>query len=140
MNFKLVDTQEPDENNDNDYDDDDDELTSEDNDYNEIHEKKKQPVISSLEKKRDNKTVECPKCGRKMNLKTYKYSHKCPIVKANENAKSEIELTKSPQQKKAEIPTKQDIHTMIQEQERVRRQFLIQQKQEKMNKLLSRAF
>ena len=139
MDFKLVDTQEPDENNDNDYDDDDG-LSSEDNDYNDIYNNKKQPVISSVDKKRDNKTVECPKCGRKMNLKTYKYSHKCPVVKANANAKSEIELTKSPQQKKAEIPTKQDIHTMIQEQERVRRQLLIQQKQEKMNKLLSHAF
>ena len=139
MDFKLVDTQEPDENNDNDYDDDDG-LSSEDNDYNDIYNNKKQPVISSVDKKRDNKTVECPKCGRKMNLKTYKYSHKCPVVKANANAKSEIELSKSPQQQKVGIPTKQDIHTMIQEQEQVRRQLLIQQKQEKMNKLLSRAF
>ena len=139
MEFKLVDTQEPDENNDNDYDGDDG-LSSEDNDYNDIYNNKKQPVISSVDKKRDNKTVECPKCGRKMNLKTYKHSHKCPVVKANENAKSEIELSKSPQQQKVGIPTKQDIHTMIQEQEQVRRQLLIQQKQEKMNKLLSRAF
>ena len=139
MDFKLVDTQEPDENNDNDYDDDDG-LSSEDNDYNDIYNNKKQPVISSVDKKRDNKTVECPKCGRKMNLKTYKYSHKCPVVKANANAKSEIELSKSPQQQKTINPTKQDIHTMIQEQEQVRRQLLIQQKQEKMNKLLSRAF
>ena len=139
MEFKLVDTQEPDENNDNDYDDDDG-LSSEDNEYNDIYNNKKQPVISSVDKKRDNKTVECPKCGRKMNLKTYKYSHKCPTAKANENTKSEIELSKSPQQQKTINPTKQDIHTMIQEQERVRRQLLIQQKQEKMNKLLSRAF
>ena len=125
MEFKLVDTQQPDENN----DDDDEVLSSEDDDYNDICKNKRQPIINSVDKKRDNKTVECPKCHRKMNNKTYKYSHKCSIAKANESAPKEMA-----------IPTKQDIHTMIQEQERVRRQFLIQQKQEKMNKLLSRAF
>ena len=137
MEFKLIDTQQPDETNDDDHD----ELTSEDDDYNKMCKSKKGPVVSSLENKRTNKTVECPNCHRKMNSKTYKYSHKCPhTAKVKEDAQTEIELTKPPDQQKTINPTKQDIQTMIREQELLKRQYLIQQKQEKINKLLSHAF
>ena len=102
MQFKLIDTQQPDETN-------QEEETSEEDSYEEIHQTKKEPVKSTLEKKRENKTVECPGCHRKMSSKTYKYSHKCPTAKVKEEeTPKEIEITKPPEQ---------DPYQLLQEQE-----------------------
>ena len=39
------------------------------------------PTISSVDKKRLNKTVTCPLCNKSMNEKTLKYSHNCQTKK-----------------------------------------------------------
>ena len=62
MDFKLVEAQTTNECDEDDY-------TSEDETYDDIHQNKKQPVMSTVQKKRENKTVECPNCHRKMNKK-----------------------------------------------------------------------
>ena len=46
-------------------------------DYNEMVTTNKQPITTSVDKKRLNKIVICPKCTKSMNRKTLTYSHDC---------------------------------------------------------------
>ena len=127
MEFKLVETQKI-----NDCHESDD-ASEEEETYEDIHQNKKAPVVSTVDKKRENKTVECPGCHRKMNKKTYRYSHKCPIAKQKKDTSKEKEI-------KAEAPQEQDLLEMILKQEVLRREQMLQRKQNNMDKLISRAF
>ena len=127
MDFKLVEAQ-------NRNSLDESEYTSEEEEtYDDIHENKKQPVVSSVDKKRENKTVECPNCHRKMNKKTYKYSHKCPTIKTKPK-KEEIET--EPERP----PQEQNVYHRLLTLEFQRREHLMKEKEEKMNRLITHAF
>ena len=49
--------------------------------YNDMAISNKEPIVSSVDKKRLNKTVECQKCGKSMNRKALLYSHDCDKTK-----------------------------------------------------------
>ena len=68
-----------------------------------------------------------------MNKKTYRYSHKCPIAQQKKDTSKEKEI-------KAEAPQEQDLLEMILKQEVLRREQMLQRKQNNMDKLISRAF
>ena len=126
MDFKLVEAQTTNECDEDDY-------TSEDETYDDIHENKKQPIMSTVDRKRENKTVECPNCHRKMNKKTLRYSHKCPTIKTKPK-KEEIET--EPEQP----PQEQNVYHRLLELEFQRKEQLMKEKEEKMNKLITHAF
>ena len=127
MDFKLVETQTA-----NDCDEDD--YTSEEEEtYDDIHQNKKQPVMSTVERKRENKTVECPNCHRKMNKKTYKYSHKCPTTKTQPKKEETEPEPNAP-------PPETNIYHRFLELEFQRKEQLMKEKEEKMNRLISHAF
>ena len=99
-------------------------------DYNEMITVNKINVVSSVDKKRMNKSVECPKCGKSMNRKTLLYSHDC-------------EKIKQPIIKREPIPieiTEQDVHEYLLKQETISRDNLIAQRKERFDKMMSRAF
>ena len=127
MEFKLVETQRINDCEENDY------TSEEEETYDDIHQNKKAPVMSTVEKKRENKTVECPQCHRQMNKKTYKYSHKCPTAKVKKDTPKEEEI-------KTDVPQEQDLLELLLKQEVLRREQMLQRKQDNMNKLISRAF
>ena len=127
MEFKLVETQKI-------NDSDESEYTSEEEEtYDDIHQSKKAPVMSTVEKKRENKTVECPQCHKKMNKKTYKYINKCPTAKLKKDTPKEEEI-------KTDMPQEQDVLELLLKQEVLRREQMLQRKQDNMNKLISQAF
>ena len=127
MDFKLVETQTSNQCDETEYTSDENET------YDDIHQNKKQPVMSTVQKKRENKTVECPNCHRKMNKKTYKYSHRCPTTKTKPK-KEEIET--EPEQP----PQEQNVYHRLLELEFQRKEQLMKEKEEKMNKLITHAF
>ena len=59
MNFKLIPTAEK--------EDTEEEASTEGETYEDIQQGKTQPIQSSVDKKRENKTIECPNCKRRMN-------------------------------------------------------------------------
>ena len=72
--------------------------------------------MSTVQRKRENKTVECPNCHRKMNKKTYKYSHKCPTAKQKKDTSNEKEV---------EVPPEPDLLEMFLKQEVLKRENMI---------------
>ena len=89
-------------------------------DYNEMVTTNKQPITTSVDKKRLNKVVSCPKCNKQMNRKTLTYSHDCQKIKQHI---SSIEATEK------QI-TDEDVHDYLLKQETVIRDNVLQQKQE----------
>jgi len=126
MDFKLVEAQKANECDEDDY-------TSEDETYDDIHENKKQPVMSSVDRKRENKTVECPNCHRKMNKKTYKYSHRCPTTKTKPKREETEPEPNAP-------PPETNIYHRLLTLEFQRKEQLMKEKEEKINRLISHAF
>ena len=134
-NFTLVETQtlEVDEN----------EYVSENETYDDIQQGKTQPVVSKLDQKRANKTVECPKCHRVMNKKTYRYSHKCPNQSPQQPTTKVIENTKpSPKHplNDSDSENEPDMIELMFKQEQMRKHKLLEQKQNRISKLVANAF
>ena len=136
MEFKLIDT------NTTEVEKDEEQQTEEET-YEDIQKGKTKPTISILEKKRQNKTVECPNCQRRMTTKTYKYSHKCPKQPQPEKT---IEKQEEPRTIQGTQPTMINpkpemsmVEILMQEREQHMRH-LIQQKQDKFDRLMSNAF
>ena len=100
------------------------------NDYNEMVTTNKQPITTSVDKKRLNEIVICQKCIKSMNNKTFTYTHNCQIIK---QPISSIEATEK------QI-TDEDVHYYLLKQETVIRDNVLQQKQERFNNMISRAF
>jgi len=142
-------------------DDDDDDDDYDDAKYNDIKQSKQEPVVSTVEKKRSNKTEQCPKCLKFCNKKTMLYAHKCkaktvqPTQQPTQSAQPTQQTpAQPPQQTPAQpppeqpqpapaqqlIPTEQDIHNYILNQQKQRMQQLREQKQARFNNLISRAF
>ena len=90
----------------------------------------KEPIVSSVDKKRLNKTVECPKCNKSMNRKTLIYSHDCEQIKQQtiKNEPKSIEITE------------QDVHDYLQKQETMDRDNLILQRTDRFNNMIKNLF
>ena len=121
MNFKLIPTAEK--------EDTEEEASTEGETYEDIQQGKTQPIQSSVDKKRDNKTVECPNCKRRMTKKTYKYSHKCPTSKTEPTAEAKQEQ----QEEQQEEPSIQEL-IMQQREEKMKH------RQDKIDRLFTNAF
>ena len=115
MNFKLIPTAEK--------EDTEEEASTEGETYEDIQQGKTQPIQSSVDKKRDNKTIECPNCKRRMNKKTYKYSHKCPTIKTKPTAEAKEEPQQEPQPSIQEIIMQQREEKMKHRQDKIDRLF-----------------
>ena len=100
------------------------------NDYNEMVTTNKQPITTSVDKKRLNKIVVCPKCNKSMNNKTFTYTHNCQKIKQPNSSIETIEKQ----------ITDEDIHDYLLKQETVMRDNVLQQKQTRFNNMISRAF
>ena len=99
-------------------------------DYNDMVVSNKEPIVSSIDKKRLNKTVECPKCGKSMNRKTLIYSHDCQKIKQQT-------ITNEP--KPIEI-TEQDVHDYLNKQQTLDRDNLILQRTDRFNNMIKNIF
>ena len=102
-------------------------------DYNEMITINKTDVVSSVDKKRMNKTVQCPKCGKSMNRKTLTYSHDCQKIKQPTTKPTSITEVNTP-------ITDEQVETYLQKQETLVRDNLIAQRKERFDKMMSRAF
>ena len=134
-NFTLVETQP--------LETDETEYVSENESYENIQKGKTQPVVSKLDQKRANKTVECPKCNRTMNRKTYRYSHKCPNQDPPNSTVKVIENTKpSASNPLDESDSENEVDPMlvIRTQELIRKQQMLEHKQNNIKRLIRRAF
>ena len=99
-------------------------------DYNEMVTTNKQPITTSVDKKRLNKVVICPKCNKSMNNKTFTYSHDCQKIK---QPISSIKIAEK------QI-TDEDVHDYLLKQETLIKDTALQQKRERFNNMISRAF
>ena len=99
-------------------------------DYNEMVTTNKTDAVSSVDKKRMNKTVQCPKCGKNMNRKTLTYSHDC------QKSKQPISSIKAAEKQ----ITDEDVHDYLLKQETLIKDTVLQQKRERFNNMISRAF
>ena len=61
--------------------------------YDEVMNKVNQPTISTIDKKRANKTETCPLCNKQLNKKTLKYSHNCQRTKEEPKVQSQPQIT-----------------------------------------------
>ena len=100
---------------------------------------------SSVDKKRANKTATCPHCNKTMSKKTLRYSHYCqriredpdPVPQATPPANPKPEVIK--EVVREEI-TDDHIKDYIIRKETERREILAQQRAQRFNSLMSRAF
>ena len=130
--------------------------------YNDMKQSKQEPVMSSIDQKRQNKTEQCPKCKRYVNKKTLLYAHKCkaqtpptqqpatpppaqqtpPTQQPTQQAAPPVQPEQpppAPAQQHVPI-TEQHIHEYLQNQQKQRMQQLREQRQARFNNLISRAF
>ena len=98
--------------------------------YNDMVVSNKEPIVSSIDKKRLNETVECPKCGKSMNRKTLIYSHDCQKIKQ--------QIVKS-EPKSIEI-TEQDVHDYLNKQQAIDRDNLILLRTDRFNNMIKNIF
>ena len=102
-------------------------------DYNDMITSNKEPVISSIDKKRMNKTAECPKCGKSMNRKTLLYSHDCQKIKQQTIKTSSITRANT-------LVTDEDVEIYIQKQQALDRHNLISQRTDRFNNMIKNIF
>ena len=101
--------------------------------YNDMVISNKEPIVSSVNKKRLNKTVECPKCGKSMNRKTLLYSHDC------EKIKQPITKPTTITEVNASV-TDEQVELYLQKQEVLTRDNFISQRTDKFNNMIRNAF
>ena len=136
MEFKLIDTNTTGVGK-------EEEQQTEEETYEDIQQGKTKPTISILEKKRQNKTVECPNCQRRMTTKTYKYSHKCPKQPQPEQTTekpTEPKTIQSIESPRVDPKPEPNMFQVLMKEREEHRQYLIQQKQERFDRLMSNAF
>ena len=127
MDFKLVETQTT-----NEYDEC---FSSDEETYDDIQQCKRDPVVRSVDKKRMNKTVQCPKCKKFMNKKTLTYSHNC-----QNSATPKRNIPKETSQKETPQITDEHIYDYLVKQEHDMISQKRKIKQDRFNTLLTRAF
>ena len=138
MDFKLIDTNTTEVCK-------EEEQQAEEETYEDFQQGKTKPtIISILEKKRpNNKTVECPNCQRRMTTKTYKYSHKCPKQPQPEQTTekpTEPKTIQSIESPRVDPKPEPNMFQVLMKEREEHRQYLIQQKQERFDRLMSNAF
>jgi len=92
--------------------------------YQAIQTVEQQPLLTGIDKKRSNKTAECPSCHRMMSKKTLEYSHKCAPPKPEPKG----------------IPTEESLYEYIMQQDRTNREQQRQRKQEQFDRMMNGAF
>ena len=122
MDFKLVETHTT-----NEYDEC---FSSDEETYDDIQQGKREPVVRSVDKKRMNKTVQCPICKKFMNKKTLTYSHNCQKSTTPKET-SQKETPQITEERIYDYLVKQE-HEMIAQKRKI--------KQDRFNTLLTRAF
>ena len=104
---------------------------------------------SSVEKKRANKTAQCPHCNKIMSKKTLRYSHYCQRVKEpTDDDGTPAAPPPSPAHPKPEVikevvreeVTDDHIKDYILRKEAERREILAKHRVQRFNNLMSRAF
>ena len=98
--------------------------------YNDMVISNKEPIMSSVDAKRLNKTTNCLKCGKSMTNKTLIYSHDCDKTKQR--------VIKS-KPKPVEI-TEQDIHDYLNKQQNIDRDNLISELKDRFNNMIKNIF
>ena len=98
--------------------------------YNDMVTLNKEPIVSSVDAKRLNKTTNCLKCGKSMTKKTLIYSHDCDKTKQR--------IIKS-EPKPIEI-TEQDVHDYLNKQQTIDRDNLISERTDKFNNMIKNIF
>ena len=102
-------------------------------DYDDMVLSNKEPIVSSIDKKRLNKTVECPKCGKSMNRKTLIYSHDCQKIKQQTIKTSSITGANT-------LVTDEDVEIYLQKQETIVKDNLLSQRAERFNSMIKNIF
>ena len=101
--------------------------------YNDMVISNKEPIVSSVNKKRLNKTVECQKCNKSMNRKTLLYSHDCEKIKQHTTKPTTIIEVNAP-------VTDEDVELYLQKQEVLSRDNMITQRAERFNTMIRNIF
>jgi len=104
--------------------DDRSEGDSDEETYQAIQTVEQQPILTGIDKKRSNKTAECPECHKMMSKKTLEYSHKCSPPKPEPKG----------------IPTEESLYEYIVQQDRTNREQQRQRKQEQFDRMMNGAF
>ena len=101
--------------------------------YNDMVISNKEPITSSVDKKRLNKTTNCPKCNKSMNRKTLLYSHDCDKTKQPITKPTTIIEVNAP-------VTDEDVELYLQKQETLVQDNLISQRTNKFNNMIRNIF
>ena len=102
-------------------------------DYNDMITSNKEPIVSSVNKKRMNKTTNCLKCGKSMTNKTLTYSHDCEKIKQRVTKTSSITEVNTP-------VTDEDVEIYLQKQQALDRHNLISQRTDRFNNMIKNIF
>ena len=101
--------------------------------YNDMVISNKEPIVSSVNKKRLDKTVECQKCNKSMNRKTLLYSHDC------DKTKQPITKPTTITEVNASV-TDEQVEIYLQKQEVLSRDNFISQRADKFNNMIRNIF
>ena len=102
-------------------------------DYNDMITSNKEPIVSSVNKKRMNKTTNCLKCGKSMTNKTLTYSHDCDKTKQHIIKPTSITRANT-------LVTDEDVEIYLQKQETMDRNNLILQRTDRFNNMIKNIF
>ena len=103
------------------------------NDYNDMVSSNKEPITSSVNKKRLNKTTNCPRCGKSMTRKTLTYTHDCEKIKQPTITPTTITEVNTP-------ITDEQVELYLHKQQTISRDNLISQRKERFDKMIRNAF
>ena len=92
--------------------------------YQAIQTIEQQPILTGIDKKRSNKTAECPECHKMMSKKTLEYSHICSTPKPEPKG----------------IPTEESLYEYIIKQDRNRKEEQQQRKRDQFDRMMNGAF
>ena len=101
--------------------------------YDDMVTSNKEPSVSSVDKKRMNKSTNCPKCGKSMTKKTLTYSHDCEKIKQQTIKTSSITEVNTP-------VTDEQVELYLQKQQAIDRDTLISQKRERFDNMIKNIF
>ena len=101
--------------------------------YDDMVTSNKEPSVSSVDKKRMNKSTNCPKCGKSMTKKTLTYSHDCEKIKQHTIKTSSITEVNTP-------VTDEDVELYLNKQETLVRDNLILQRKERFDNMIKNIF
>ena len=101
--------------------------------YNDMVTANKEPITSSVDKKRMNKTTNCPRCGKSMTRKTLKYTRDCEKIKQSNIKTTTITEVNTP-------VTDEQVELYLHKQQTISRDNLISQRKERFDKMIKNIF